>query len=167
VGAQNHDQVGNRAVGDRMPADALHVAAAVTLFAPTTPLLFMGEEYGERNPFQFFTDHVDPEIAELTREGRKQEFAEFAGFAAADVPDPQDLQTFERSKLVRAAGDEELRELYRRLLALRRKLPREVAFDADESNRMLRVRRGNSELVLNFSEQKQEGIPARGVELRA
>src|SRR5205823_11980600 len=75
VCAQNHDQVGNRARGDRLPDAALRVAAAVTVFSPCTPLLFMGEEYFEQRPFQFFTDHVDPEIAEATRTGRKEEFA--------------------------------------------------------------------------------------------
>ena len=78
VCAQNHDQVGNRALGDRLPPDALRVAAAVTLFSPCTPLLFMGEESLEPHPFQFFTDHIDPAIAEATREGRKREFEAFA-----------------------------------------------------------------------------------------
>ena len=90
VCAQNHDQVGNRAA--RRPAaaeDALRVAAAVTLFSPCTPLLFMGEEYVETAPFQFFTDHIDPAIAEATREGRRREFATFAAFAGEEVPDPQ------------------------------------------------------------------------------
>ena len=75
------------------------LAAAVTLFAPQTPLLFMGEEHGEDAPFQFFTDHDDPFIADATREGRRKEFARFAAFAHEDVPDPQALATFERSKL--------------------------------------------------------------------
>ena len=75
VCAQNHDQVGNRALGDRLPASALRLAAFCALLSPGTPLLFMGEEYGEPHPFQFFTDHVDPAIAEATREGRRREFA--------------------------------------------------------------------------------------------
>ena len=82
VCAQNHDQVGNRALGDRLPPDALpRRRGASSLFAPQTPLLFMGEEYGERRPFQFFTDHIDPAIADATREGRRQEFAAFAAFS--------------------------------------------------------------------------------------
>src|SRR5581483_6343805 len=89
VCAQNHDQVGNRAIGDRLPPDALRVAAAVTLFSTCTPMLFMGEEYAEPNPFQFFTDHIDPFIADATREGRKQEFEKFSAFGGEDVPDPQ------------------------------------------------------------------------------
>jgi maltooligosyltrehalose trehalohydrolase len=148
---QNHDQVGNRAVGDRPPAEAARLQAAILLFAPQTPLLFMGQEYGERNPFQFFTDHVDPAIAEATREGRRREFAGFAGFSADDVPDPQAPATFERSKLDPSRGDEELRAFYAELLRLRRELPREVETDADEERRLLRVRRGDVELVADFA----------------
>jgi maltooligosyltrehalose trehalohydrolase len=148
---QNHDQVGNRAVGDRLPSEQLRVAAACVLFAPQTPLLFMGEEYGEQRPFQFFTDHIDPAIAEATREGRRREFERFAAFAGEDVPDPQDPATFERSRLDRTDGDAELRAFYRRLLALRRQLPREVEVEADEQARTLTVRRGRAELCADFA----------------
>ena len=99
VCAQNHDQVGNRALGDRLPEDALRVAAAVTLFSPCTPLLFMGEEYFETAPFQFFTDHIDPEIAEATREGRKKRVRGVRRVRGEEVPDPQAVETFLRSKL--------------------------------------------------------------------
>ena len=78
--AQNHDQVGNRALGDRLPDAKRRLAAAVVLFSTFTPLLFQGEEYGERAPFRFFTDHIDPFIADATREGRRREFRRFAGF---------------------------------------------------------------------------------------
>jgi maltooligosyltrehalose trehalohydrolase len=152
--SQNHDQVGNRAVGDRPAADALRVRAAVLLFAPQTPLLFMGEEYGERRPFQFFTDHIDPKIAEATREGRKREFAGFARFSADDVPDPQAPETFERSKLDRSRADEDLRAFYRELLALRGELPREV--DVEVEGRRLRVRRGGVELQVDFDAKTAE-----------
>src|SRR5206468_6215178 len=101
VFAQNHDQVGNRAFGDRLPAETRPLAAFCTLLSPFTPMLFMGEEYGEDAPFQFFTDHIDDEIAQATREGRRREFAGFAGFTAQDVPDPQDQATFERWRLTR------------------------------------------------------------------
>jgi maltooligosyltrehalose trehalohydrolase len=148
---QNHDQVGNRALGDRLPREQLRVAAACVLFAPQTPLLFMGEEYGEQRPFQFFTDHIDPAIAEATREGRRREFERFAAFAGEHVPDPQDPATFERSKLDRSSGDEELRAFYKRLLALRRELPREVEVEADEQARTLTVRRGRAELHADFA----------------
>jgi maltooligosyltrehalose trehalohydrolase len=144
---QNHDQVGNRAVGDR-PKPAEHrIRAALTLFAPQTPLLFMGEEYGETRPFQYFTDHIDPFIADATREGRKREFAGFAGFSADDIPDPQDPQAFERSKLSHE-GDEDLRAFYAELLRLRRELPRDVETTVDGA--ILHVRRGPVELVADF-----------------
>src|SRR5207253_4995876 len=141
VCAQNHDQVGNRAVGDRLPPDALRVAAAVTLFSPCTPLLFMGEEYLEERPFRFFTDHIDPEIAQATREGRREEFAAFTAFAGEEVPDPQAVETFLASKLEPRESD----PLYRRLLALRRELPRELETEVDEDAKVLRLRRGHVE----------------------
>jgi maltooligosyltrehalose trehalohydrolase len=148
--AQNHDQVGNRAFGDRLPEGALRVAAAVTLFAPCTPLLFMGEEYFERAPFRFFTDHVDPAIAEATREGRKREFENFAGFAGEDVPDPQALETFLRSKLRPQEPD----PLYRELLALRRELPPELEAEVDEEARVLVLRRGSVALRADFANRE-------------
>jgi maltooligosyltrehalose trehalohydrolase len=147
VFAQNHDQVGNRAIGDRLPPDALKVAAAVTLFSSCTPLLFMGEEYFEQRPFQFFTDHIDPGIAEATRRGRRQEFENFASFTREDVPDPQAVETFLRSKLEPREPD----PLYRELLALRRTLSRELEIvEADEAAKRLRLRRGDAELVADF-----------------
>jgi maltooligosyltrehalose trehalohydrolase len=114
------------------------------------PLLFAGEEHGERSPFQFFTDHDDPAIAKATREGRRKEFAKFASFASEEIPDPQALETFERSKLHPEAGDAELRAFYAELLRLRRTLPRTVDTDVDERRRVLRVRRGDVELVADF-----------------
>ncbi|MGH3103705.1 MAG: alpha-amylase family glycosyl hydrolase [Gaiellaceae bacterium] len=153
VCTQNHDQVGNRAAGDRPPHTLL--ATICLLFAPQTPLLFQGQEYGERNPFQFFTDHIDPAIAEATRVGRRREFAEFAGFTAEDVPDPQALDTFGRSKLSRQ-GEPDLRELCAELIRLRRELPREVETEVDEDARILRVRRGPVELVADFRQMTAE-----------
>jgi maltooligosyltrehalose trehalohydrolase len=153
---QNHDQVGNRAVGDRPPAAAARLQAALLFFAPQTPLLFMGQEYGERRPFQFFTDHIDPAIAKATREGRKREFERFEAFSGEDVPDPQSAETFLRSKLDPSAGDPELRAWYAELLRARRELPREVETDADEERRVLRVRRGDVELVLDFEQLTAE-----------
>ena len=150
--SQNHDQVGNRAFGDRLPEDALRVAAAVTLFSPCTPLLFMGEEWLETTPFQFFTDHIDPSIAEATREGRRREFAEFAAFAGEEVPDPQAPETFLRSKLHPREPD----PLYRELLELRRELPRELEAEADEEEKVLRLRRGDATLVADFGRRRVE-----------
>jgi maltooligosyltrehalose trehalohydrolase len=155
VFCQNHDQVGNRAFGDRLPGSARPLAAFCTLLAPFTPMLFMGEEYGERAPFQFFSDHIDRKIAKATRQGRRREFAAFAQFGE-EIPDPQDPATFERSKLTREA-DPALATLYAALLRARRELPPgdadELEFDEDE--RWLRVRRGDAELVCNFAEHRQ------------
>ncbi len=148
---QNHDQVGNRAFGDRLAPELRPLAAFTTLLSPFVPLLFMGEEYGEDAPFQFFSDHIDPEIAEATREGRRQEFAAFTGFAAEEIPDPQALATFERSKLTRER-DPELAQLYARLLDVRHRLPAEnpsVRGSAEDG--WLIANRGEYEMVCNFS----------------
>ncbi|MDX6691365.1 MAG: maltooligosyltrehalose trehalohydrolase [Solirubrobacteraceae bacterium] len=159
---QNHDQVGNRAVGDRLPAQARPLAAFCTLLSPFVPMLFMGEEYGEPAPFQFFSDHIDEEIAVATREGRRREFAAFAQFAGEEVPDPQDPATFARSKLTRER-DEDLAALYARLLAVRRDLPREqmVETSFDEDAGWLVVDRGPYRLCCNFSDGPQP-VPAGG-----
>jgi maltooligosyltrehalose trehalohydrolase len=152
---QDHDQVGNRALGDRLPAEARPLAAFCTLLSPFTPMLFMGEEYGEPAPFQFFSDHIDEEIATATRDGRRREFAAFAQFAGEEVPDPQDPATFERSKLTRA-GDADLQELYATLLRVRRALPPdEVTTMFDEDSRWLTVDRGPYRLCCNFSAETQ------------
>jgi maltooligosyltrehalose trehalohydrolase len=162
VFSQNHDQVGNRAFGDRLPAPVRPLAAFCTLLAPFVPMLFMGEEYGEDAPFQFFSDHIDAEIAEATRNGRRAEFAAFADFAGEEIPDPQDVETFTRSRL-RRERDDTLAELYARLLAVRRSLPPRGAdaIEFDEEQRWLRVRRGEYELVCNFADD-QRGIACRG-----
>jgi maltooligosyltrehalose trehalohydrolase len=149
VCSQNHDQVGNRALGDRPARDELELRAALLLFAPQTPLLFQGEEYGERRPFRFFTDHIDPAVAEATRAGRKREFAEFAAFAGEEVPDPQALETFMSSKLDRSGFDEDVYLVYERLLALRRELPNDV--EAEVDGERLTVRRGRVELHVDFA----------------
>jgi maltooligosyltrehalose trehalohydrolase len=150
VCAQNHDQVGNRALGDRLPPRAHRVALAVVLFSANTPLLFMGEEVDEAAPFRFFTDHLDPLIAEATRAGRKREFAAFTSFSGEKVPDPQAVETFEASKLQGGTVD----PLYAELLCLRRELPRELHVEAD-GNR-LTMRRGEAVLVADFGAQTVE-----------
>jgi maltooligosyltrehalose trehalohydrolase len=144
VSAQNHDQVGNRARGDRLPPDAHRVALAVVLFSLNTPLVFMGEEHDERAPFQFFSDHIDPAIADATREGRKREFAAFTSFSGEQVPDPQDAATARRSVISHAAAD----PFYRELLELRRTLPREL--DAEAHGSVLTLRRGDRTLIADF-----------------
>jgi len=121
---QNHDQVGNRALGERhtalTPPGARKLAAALLLLSPHTPLLFMGQEYDESAPFQFFTDFGDPALQKAVSEGRRREFANFDW---TDVPDPQHPATFERSRLQWSQATENLDMLawYRTLLRLRRK----------------------------------------------
>jgi maltooligosyltrehalose trehalohydrolase len=161
VFSQNHDQVGNRAFGDRMPAPARPLAAFCTLLSPFVPLLFMGEEYGEPAPFQFFSDHIDKRIADATREGRLREFAAFARFED-QVPDPQDVATFERSKLTRRR-DPALAGLYAQLLSARRRLPPgdADAIEFDEQSRWLRLRRGGFEILCNFAEEPRR-VPCAG-----
>jgi maltooligosyltrehalose trehalohydrolase len=166
VFSQDHDQVGNRAYGDRMPPEARPLAAFCTLLSPFVPMLFMGEEYGETAPFQFFTNHIDPDIAQATREGRRREFAAFEEFGG-ETPDPEDPATFERSKLTRQR-DPATTQLYADLFRLRRRLPKgnadEVRFD--EEGRWLRVRRGTFELLCNFgSETLELESGARRIEL--
>jgi maltooligosyltrehalose trehalohydrolase len=153
VFSQNHDQVGNRAYGDRLPERARPLAALCTLLAPFTPMLFMGEEYGEPQPFQFFSDHIDEKIVRATREGRRREFAAFAQFGE-EIPDPQDAETFERSKLSRD-GDPALAALYAELLRARADLPHGDAdpIDFDEDAGWLRVGRGDAQIVCNFSDR--------------
>jgi maltooligosyltrehalose trehalohydrolase len=153
VFSANHDQVGNRALGDRLPPQTRPLAAFLTLLSPFTPMIFQGEEHGETAPFQFFSDHIDKEFADATREGRRREFASFAEFSGAEVPDPQDPATFERSKLTRAGEPEGMRELYAALLRARRELaPGDVdAVELDERTGWLAVRRGEHTLLANFS----------------
>ncbi|HEX4605505.1 MAG TPA: malto-oligosyltrehalose trehalohydrolase [Candidatus Angelobacter sp.] len=123
---QNHDQVGNRARGERLtalvPRGTRMLAAALLLLAPETPLLFMGQEYDEPGPFQFFTDYGDPALQKAVREGRQQEFKDF-DFAGGHVPDPQAPATFQRSKLnwQLTQGENSMLDWYTALLALRGK----------------------------------------------
>ena len=124
---QNHDQIGNRALGERLTVLAdrqkLRAATALLLLSPQIPLLFMGDETGSETPFLFFTDFHD-ELADAVREGRRREFAKFAAFADPQarerIPDPNARETFERSRPEPGPAAEEWRALYRDLLALRR-----------------------------------------------
>ncbi|HZD78567.1 MAG TPA: malto-oligosyltrehalose trehalohydrolase [Actinomycetota bacterium] len=129
VYAQNHDQVGNRALGERLsalvPFEDLKLVAGLLLLSPFVPLLFMGEEYGELAPFRYFVSHGDPDLIEAVRRGRREEFAAFGW--PGEPPDPQDLRTFLRSRLRPGLREREphrfLLELYRELLRLRRERP--------------------------------------------
>ncbi|MFJ5693546.1 malto-oligosyltrehalose trehalohydrolase [Arthrobacter sp. NPDC093125] len=167
VCSQNHDQIGNRATGDRLsqalPYGSLALAAVLTLTGPYTPMLFMGEEYGATTPWQFFTSHPEPELGKATAEGRIKEF-ERMGWDPAVVPDPQDPETFTRSKLNWAEASEgdhaRLLELYRALIRLRRSTPDLTALgfaateaEFDDDARWLRFRRGGVQVLLNFAEQ--------------
>jgi maltooligosyltrehalose trehalohydrolase len=143
VSAQNHDQIGNRAFGERLsmllPPERLKAVAALTLLAPFVPLLFQGEEWGARSPFLYFTDLQDPELASKVAVGRRREFAGFAW--SADVPDPQDEATFRRSKLdwseVTRQEHADLLRWYTALIRIRQNKPHwskptkaDVQFDA-------------------------------------
>jgi maltooligosyltrehalose trehalohydrolase len=129
VAVQNHDQIGNRARGDRLSTlvspGALRLAAALLLLSPYVPLLFMGEEHGETNPFLYFVSHGDPELIEAVRKGRQEEFASFAW--TGQVPDPQAEETFEASrpdwKRATSGQGAKMLALYRELLRLRRTEP--------------------------------------------
>jgi maltooligosyltrehalose trehalohydrolase len=165
---QNHDQVGNRAVGDRLSQltspGLLRVAALLLLTSPFTPMIWMGEEWAAETPWQFFTSHPEPELGRLTSEGRKKEFAEHGW--TAEAPDPQDEQTFEGSKLDwnerDKADNAEVLHLYRSLITLRRRQadltdPRldRVETDYDEEAGWIRIHRGNLRVVVNLAKEIQ------------
>jgi maltooligosyltrehalose trehalohydrolase len=164
VCSQNHDQIGNRARGDRLTEhlddDQLACAALLTLCGPFTPMLFMGEEWAASTPFQFFTSHPQPELGKATAEGRIEEF-ERMGWDPAEVPDPQDPATFERSKLdwseLSHARHSRLLAVYHQLADLRRSLPEltdpsfsSLAATADEGRRLFTLRRGGLLVAVNF-----------------
>jgi len=166
---QNHDQVGNRATGDRIAAtvspDLIKAGAGLVLTAPYTPMLFMGEEWGADTPWQYFTDHVDPGLAEAVARGRREEFARH-GWAAEDVPNPQDSATFTRSKLDWSQpGQDAHRDMlawYTAMIALRRARPEltdprldRVSADYDEQDRWLVVRRGRLRIAANLGPAPQ------------
>ena len=159
-----HDQVGNRAIGDRpsqnLTTGQLAIKAALALGSPYTAMLFMGEEWGSSSPFQFFSSHPEPELARATAEGRKREFADH-GWNADDIPDPQDPATFERSKLKWDEIDEgdhsRLRGFYQGMLALRRNEPDlndpwldHLGIDYDEEQRWFVMRRGSICIACNL-----------------
>ena len=165
VAAQNHDQVGNRPAGERLcllvDGGRAKAAAALLLTSPFTPLLFQGEEWAASTPFQYFTDHRDPELARRVSEGRRKEFASFGW--SGSVPDPQDPETFRRSKLrweeLAEATHRDMLEWYRRLIALRRRLPpprgaagEGVEVTVDEPGRRLGFSRDGVRVSVNLGE---------------
>ncbi|GAB2712081.1 maltooligosyltrehalose trehalohydrolase [Microbacterium marinum] len=170
--AQDHDQIGNRAAGDRLTAtlsaDRLAIAAVLTLTAPGTPMLFMGEEWGASTPWQFFTSHPEPELAEATAKGRIAEFVKM-GWDESIVPLPNDPATFERSKLdwdEREKGEHgRLLDLYRSLARLRRERPqltdpgpggRDAEVEVRESGRRYVLRRRDVRIVVNLTDEPWE-----------
>jgi maltooligosyltrehalose trehalohydrolase len=140
VCTQNHDQVGNRMLGERrsvmVPFETLKLAAGTLALLPFTPMLWMGQEYGEEAPFQYFVSHTEPALIEAVRTGRRREFAYFAK-DGLEAPDPQAVETFERSKLewdLRSVGQHAtLLALYRELFRLRREVPALAGPRADEA----------------------------------
>lgn len=168
VFAQNHDQVGNRMLGERLSGllsfEALKLAAASVILSPCVPLIFMGEEYGEDAPFLYFVSHSDPTLISEVRDGRKREFSLFQW--RDEPPDPQDEATFQRSKLVwekREKGRHRaLLEFYRTIISLRRtspifSRPERSGLDVDgfEEDRLVVMRRRHEKqevlVILNFN----------------
>jgi maltooligosyltrehalose trehalohydrolase len=171
VFSQNHDQVGNRAGGERLgrlvPFESLKVAASVILLSPFIPLLFMGEEYGEIAPFPYFVSHIDPELIEAVRQGRLEEFTAFKW--QGEIPDPQEPATFASAKLdpeLRYSGKHQaLYNLYRELIRLRRETPAlgclskdNIEVLADGTKKTLFVRRwqGDSEVAIIYNLSNEE-----------
>jgi len=167
---QNHDQVGNRATGDRIVEvvgmDRAKVAAGLVLTAPFLPMIFEGEEFAASTPFQYFADHDDPEMRKAVKEGRRGEFAAF-GWNPADIPDPESVETFERSKLkwdeVHKGRHEEMWQWYRGLIALRRDSaslnngePGQTKVTFDEEKGWLVMMRGGVTVVCNLGEERMD-----------
>ncbi len=170
-----HDQVGNRALGDRpsqnLTYGQLAVKAALVLGSPYTAMLFMGEEWGASTPFQFFSSHPEPELARATAEGRKKEFADH-GWDADEIPDPQDPQTFQRSKLnwdeVDTGEHARLLRVYQDLIALRRSeidladpWLEHLFVDYDEDRRWIVMRRGALAIACNLGAESVD-VPFTG-----
>ena len=176
---QNHDQVGNRAVGDRLETivgmERAKVAAGIVMTAPSVPLIFQGEEFAASSPFQYFADHDDPQMAKAVSEGRKREFAVF-GWDPRVIPDPESAETFERSKLRWNEADEgrhrEMLEWYRKLIHLRRSSPAlndgdlgHVKVQFDEKQRWLSMCRGPVKVMFNLGNRPVEFDVEEGARL--
>jgi len=170
---QDHDQIGNRAAGDRpsqyLDEASLRLEAVLAVLGPFTPMLFMGQEWGASTPWQFFTSHPEPELGQAVSKGRLAEFSKM-GWDESVVPDPQDPQTFERSKLdwseLDTPAHARLLSLYRELAVLRHATPEfsDPSFPSEvvsDDAGWLWFSRGELAVVLNFAEVE------RSVELAA
>lgn len=170
VCSDNHDQIGNRATGERLStkidSDQLGIAAMLTLLSPFTPMIFMGEEWGASTPWQFFTSHPEPELGEAVARGRLEEFAQME-WGAVDVPNPQDPETFTRSKLdwsePQSGRHAELLALTTELLKVRHRYPdlTDPRFDhgqatSDDDAGWLLIERGEVVIAANFSDTSSE-----------
>jgi maltooligosyltrehalose trehalohydrolase len=168
VCAQNHDQVGNRMLGERLSAivssEKLRLAAAAIVLSPFVPMIFMGEEYGEKSPFQYFTSHSDKDLIDRVRNGRKEEFDDFGW--EGEPPDPHDEETFRRSKLnwklLEHDEHASLWHLYQELLRIRRETPAlrrldlaTLEVEADDEKCVVVVRRDDVVIAFNFSDKAQ------------
>jgi maltooligosyltrehalose trehalohydrolase len=159
VCSQNHDQIGNRMLGERLSAlvsfERLRLAAGMTLLSPFIPMLFMGEEHGDLAPFLYFMSHSDPGLVEAVRHGRKEEFAAFAW--KGEAPDPASVDTFERSRILRDRHPRsgEIEGFHRELLRIRREHP---AFRSLDSERRVMVAPEGRALALHRSEEKSESL---------
>jgi len=166
---QNHDQVGNRAVGERtshlLSPGRLKIGAALVMTCPFVPMLFQGEEWCASTPFLYFTDHQDPELGEAVKHGRRNEFAAF-GWDPDQIPDPQAEETFLRSKLDWGESSRlphrDMLQWYRSLIKLRRRLPgltdgrlSETRVHFDDTARWLTMTRGSVLVACNFSGASQ------------
>ncbi len=175
--AQNHDQIGNRANGERLShlvsVGKSKIAAALVLTSAFVPMLFQGEEFAASSPFQYFTHHDDADLGRKVSEGRKGEFAAF-GWRPEDVPDPQETETFQRSKLrwdeLAAEPHSSLLEWHKELISLRRKHSsltdgrmEDVEVRFDEPACWITAKRGAIEVVCNLSRERQ-GIAIGGGE---
>ena len=170
VCTQNHDQVGNRARGERLSHLAgekrSQIAAALLFTSPFTPMLFQGEEWSATSPFLYFTDHEEPELGDAVSQGRREEFAHF-GWDPSEVPDPQDPRTFQRSKLkwdeLARPPHAEMLGWYRRLIRLRRESPDladprldRIAVEADEEDQTIEIQRGSLRILVNLGPEASE-----------
>jgi len=166
---QNHDQVGNRARGDRLSHLVTHgklkIASALVFTSPFIPMIFQGEEWGASTPFQYFTDHQDKQLGDLVRQGRRREFSSF-GWNPEDIPDPQAQETFDRSKLNWEECDREphrsILAWYRSLIGLRRSISAltdgrldRVTVSYDEEAQWITVQRGPVTVACNLADKPQ------------